>query len=109
MTRNNTVKGMVVATIFLSILPALAYLAYYWKSVRNNTSLISEKELGVFIIIALITSLSHIGVSAAQSAIDVGGAFFMVSAFVHLTKIAALVLLYKACKTPSMPDAITNK
>lgn len=50
-------------------------------------------------IIAAIASVSHIGVSFVQSAVEIGGALFIVSVFIHLTKIASLVLLYLACKT----------
>jgi hypothetical protein len=99
MTRNNTLKGLAIATIFLSVLPALAYFAYYWKSVRNNSSIINQQELGLFMLIALTASVSHLAVGAAQSAVAIGGAFFMVSMFIHLIKIAALVLLYLSYKS----------
>jgi hypothetical protein len=75
------------------------YYLVYWKSVRNNTSLVSDRELGLFAAIAFIATISHFGVEYAASSVAVGGAFFMVSAFIHLTKIAALILFYKACKT----------
>jgi hypothetical protein len=102
MTRNNTIKIMAIATVFLSALPALIYYLYYLKSVRNNSSLISDRELGLFTAIALTATVSHIGVDFAASSVAVGGAFFMVSGFIHLTKIVALILFYKSCKTPDV-------
>jgi hypothetical protein len=99
MTRNNILKAMTIGTVFLSVLPAMLYYAVNWKSIRNNTNALSERELGMFFIIAAIASVSHIGVSFVQSAVEIGGALFIVSVFIHLTKIASLVLLYLACKT----------
>jgi uncharacterized membrane-anchored protein len=90
---------MAIATVFMSVLPALIYYAVYFKDVRANKKPISQRELGMFIMIALVASLSHIGVSFMQSSVEIGGALFIVSAFIHLTKIAALVLFYLACKT----------
>jgi hypothetical protein len=90
---------MTIGTVFLSVLPAMIYYAVNWKSVRSNTNAMTKRELGMFFIIAAIASVSHIGVSFVQSAVEIGGALFIVSVFIHLTKIASLVLFYLACKT----------
>jgi hypothetical protein len=105
MTRNNLLKSMAIATVFMSVLPALVYYAMYFKNIKANKNLISQRELGMFIMIALVASLSHIGVSFVQSSVAIGGALFIVSAFIHLTKIAALVLFYLACKTDESFEA----
>jgi hypothetical protein len=108
MNRNTALKIMAIATVFLSVVPALAYAIYYLSSVRNNTSLITARELGLFAVIAAIASIGHFTVSYAESTLGVGGAFFMVSAFIHATKIAALVLLYLSCKTTDNNEQATD-
>lgn len=99
MDKNQRLKILAVATVFLSVLPAITYYLANFKQVRSNNHIVSAQELIMFFVIGAIASLCHLGVSFAQSSVAVGGAFFMVSVFIHLTKIAALILFYKANKS----------
>jgi len=104
MNKNQRLKLLATTTVFFSVIPAAIYYLAYWKPVRSGKHPITENEIGMFAIIALVASACHLGVSFAQSSVDIGIAFFMVSGFVHATKVAALILFYKANKTSNEHD-----
>ena len=99
MERNRVLKGLALASVFLWFIPALAYYVVYWKSLKNDTNVLSVREIGILIAITGIATLSHAGVSFVQQSTGLGTGFLIVSVFIFLTKLAALILFYIACKS----------
>ncbi|MFT5283319.1 MAG: hypothetical protein ACJA0G_000987 [Kangiellaceae bacterium] len=62
--------------------------------------MIKLNELYVLSAVTAIALVSHIGVTFVSTSIGLGVGFFMVSLFVQVTVVAALVLFYKAARYP---------
>jgi len=96
--RKKTLKILSIASAFMAFLPALAYYLFDFKSVHADKGLLKKSEIKVLLTITGLAAISHVGVSFFGSSLGLGAGFLMVSIFIHLTTIAALVLFYLACK-----------
>jgi hypothetical protein len=98
MNRKSTLKTLAISSGILSFLPALFYYLVNAKLLHAGNNKVKLEELYVLFAVTFIAFFSHVGVMFVSSSIGLGVAFFMVSLFVQVTVVAALVMFYKAAR-----------
>jgi hypothetical protein len=98
MNRRNTLKTLAVASAILSFLPPFVYYICNAKTLHADKNIVKLSELYILFALTLIAFVSHVGVSFVSTSVGLGAAFFMVSLFVQITVVVALVMFYKAAR-----------
>lgn len=109
MNRRNTLKGLAITSAIFSFVPALAYYLLNAKALHAGKSIVKLNELYVLFAVTLLAFVCHVGVSFVSTSIGLGLGFFIVSLFVQVTVVCALVMFYKAARyTHYNPNQSSN-
>jgi hypothetical protein len=98
MNRRNTLKSLAITSAIFSFIPAFVYYLFNAKALHAGKSIVKLTELYVLFAVTLIAFVCHVGVSFVSTSIGLGAGFFMVSLFVQVTVVSALVMFYKAAR-----------